>query len=460
MQLTGKEILLLEDNVFERKALKSFLEKRGAEVYEAGSLKEAVAIIETVNLDCAVMDIHLPDGHSLTLLTDGKVSENVLTIVMTADETLKNAIDAMKAGAADFLVKPFNYEELPLLLTRANTVRNTTRIQGFEKTKARALSGDFYMGESLKSINEQLEKVLRMEARLKASLPPILITGETGTGKTRLARWIHENGSRREGPFVDLNCSNISEHLAESELFGHEKGAFTDAREARIGLFEACDGGTLFLDEITSLSLPVQAKVLKAIEERQIRRVGGRKMIAVDFRLIAASLEDLAKLSTEGRFREDLFHRLNLIHLGLPALRERRSDLPALTKHLLDRIAHRYQMKGLKISALGMEQLQCYRWPGNVRELEHELERAIIYSDRGEIEFPSLPVPNSSKPMDIHDTTWFNSEWELPPEGFSLESVQSHFIQLALQKSGGKLSGAARLLGLPRHVLRYMIEGR
>jgi transcriptional regulator with GAF, ATPase, and Fis domain len=306
----------------------------------------------------------------------------------------------------------------------------------------------------------QLEKILGADKRLQENLPPVLIEGETGVGKTTIARWIHHSGPRANEPLVEVNCSALPDTLAESELFGHERGAFTDARSARMGLFEAANGGTLFLDELPSLSSALQSKVLTAIEDRKIRRVGGNKPIAVDARIIAATNRNLPTLITEGKFREDLYHRLDLYRISIPPLRARGDDILKLAEMLLGNLLKRHRLEK-RIGAAGKKNLMQYPWPGNVRELAHELERAIVFEDADELNFDSLSrraVPNLAGAKNPGD--WFNESYVFPQDGFSLEAAIMRMIQHALKQSKDNVSGAARLLGVSRDYLRYRLSGK
>ncbi|MFP4540265.1 MAG: sigma-54-dependent transcriptional regulator [Opitutales bacterium] len=463
MQLQGKDVLLVEDNLFERKQATAFLEGAGASVSAAANLAEARRLLEALSFDFALLDVNLPDGDGLSLLREGLLPRTIATVVATANDDVSLAVEAMRFGALDFLVKPYPHEELPIVFARSRQAQHTERRTRHERARERDRSDAFFFGRAMETIQRQIETLLRKEAKLAGRFPPILLEGETGTGKTLLARWIHENGSRADKPFVDLNCANLSEQLAASELFGHEKGAFTDARTASVGLFEAADGGTLFLDEIATLSAPVQAQLLKAIEQQSIRRLGSRKDVRVDVRLIGASIEPLEQLVAAGRFREDLFQRLNLVRIALPPLRERREDLPALLDLLLGALCQRYRQPKPTLTARARRQLANYPWPGNVRELEHELERSLIFSEEGELDFASLPPPaaeDDGDPTHSAPSAWLRDDWTFPAEGLPLDEVTRTFIDLAMEKTDGNLSQAARLLHLPRHVLRYMLKGK
>jgi len=293
------------------------------------------------------------------------------------------------------------------------------------------------------------------DERLGRDLPPVLLEGETGTGKTSIARWLHHHGPRAAGPLVEVNCPALPESLAESELFGHERGAFTDAKTARMGLFEAAKDGTLFLDELASLPLGLQAKVLKAIEDKRIRRLGGNKEIDVDIRIIAASNRNLGQAVADGQFRDDLLHRLSLFRLVIPPLRERGKDILKLAKQLLAQLSRRHRVAAKPISADGQARLLNHAWPGNVRELSHELERTIVFEEGDEWDFAALPGPAGTAANETATSGALNPNFDFPGEGFSLEATIDEFIRRAIDQVGGNVSAAARLLGVSRDYIRY-----
>ncbi|NCF89840.1 MAG: AAA family ATPase, partial [Verrucomicrobiaceae bacterium] len=317
-------------------------------------------------------------------------------------------------------------------------------------------------------VQEQLERILEADQRLATALPPVLISGATGTGRSTFARWIHRHGPRADQEIVEVNGSTLPDNLAESELFGHERGAFTDARKARMGLFEAAHQGTLFLDEVPSLSAGVQAKLLTAIEDRKIRRVGGNKDLAVDVRVIAATNADLQDMIAKREFREDLYHRLNLLTVDIPPLRDRGHDIVALANHLLGQLSKRYQASVTEVPKEQEGFLLNYDWPGNVRELMHELERQLVWGRGKIIDFSHLAPAGGkeSSPVPTEATVatsgvlkdWLQPGWQFPEEGFSLDEAINRLIQKALDQSGDNVSAAARLLGVKRDFIRYRMK--
>ena len=450
----GCEVLLIEDDSALRRRLGAYLRGLGAQVTEAGNLAAARGHLGAMRFDFALMDLHLPDGEALALLREGLFSENTTVVVMTAFGGVKKAVEAMRLGAGDYLAKPFEPEELPLVFLHCRRLRTAARRDEHRQTHVASQVDGLFFGTSLAAVRSQLDTILATERRLERALPPVLIEGETGTGKSVLARWLHRSGPRSARPLISLNCAALPETLAEAELFGHERGAFTDAKNARIGLFEAADGGTLFLDEIAALAPATQAKVLTAIEDGVIRRLGGTKEIPIDARLIAASNRSLTELVASGDFREDLYHRLNLLRVELPPLRARAADLLPLARHLLTRIAARHRLVVPAITPLGEARLRAQPWRGNVRELAHELERALIFGDGQPLAFTHLAGADSAPPA-----AWRNPAWQLPPEGFSLDAHIDELIALALDATDQNVSAAARRLGVTREFLRYRLSG-
>ncbi len=451
----GCEVLLIEDDSALRRRLAAYLRSLGAEVTEAGNLADGRAHLAAARFDFALMDLHLPDGEALMLLREGVFSENTTVVVMTAFGGVKKAVEAMRLGAGDYLAKPFEPEELPLVFLHCRRLRTAARREEHRTASTSSETDGLFFGSSLAPIRAQLDTILATERRLERALPPVLIEGETGTGKSVLARWLHRAGPRANRPLISLNCAALPETLAEAELFGHERGAFTDAKRARLGLFEAADGGTLFLDEIASLAPATQAKILTAIEDGVIRRLGGTKEIPIDARLIVASNRPLATLVASGGFREDLYHRLDLLRITLPPLRERTADLLPLARHLLARIATRHRLPVPAITPAGEARLLAQPWRGNVRELSHELERAVIFGDGQPLDFARLGGATDLAPAPV--AAWRNPAWHLPAEGFALDGVIDELITHALAATNQNVSAAARRLGVTREFLRYRL---
>jgi DNA-binding NtrC family response regulator len=452
--LSGLSLLLVEDEVMLRKRLTAQLERLGADVTGADSLQAARNVLSGMDFDFALLDVNLPDGLGVELLRGHELPANTGVIVMTAHGGVDGAVEAMKLGALDYLIKPFEAEELPLVIERAHRARQSARAEQHRRTTEDTEA--IFFGSALAVLERHLEKILAADRRIQGALPPVLIQGETGTGKTTIARWLHRRGPRAAKELVEVNCSALPEALAESELFGHERGAFTDARTARLGLFEAADGGTLFLDELPSLPLGLQAKVLTAIEDHKIRRVGGNKPIPVDVRIIAATSQDLKELAARQEFREDLFHRLDLYRIELPPLRERGEDILKLAELFVRRLCHTHRLPLKKISPEGRQRLQACPWPGNVRELAHELERAIVFEEGSELHFAHL-AGAAAETGQSNSTGWLSPEFRFPPEGFVLDQAINQLMHRALEQTDGNICAAARLLGVPHDFIRYRL---
>ncbi|MFT6618997.1 MAG: DNA-binding NtrC family response regulator [Limisphaerales bacterium] len=453
----GLSVLVLEDEVLMRKQISAGLERIGMDVNGATNLAGARQLASEMSFDFALIDVNLPDGNSMELLREGVFPESTGVVVMTGDTELEGAVEAMRLGALDYLSKPFDVGELPLVFARAKKARQTARAEAHKRVESG--DGGIFFGDSLTGVKQRLEKIIAADKRLGTELPPVLIIGETGTGKTTIARWLHNNGPRAGQELIDVNCSALPETLAESELFGHEKGAFTDARSGRMGLFEAASGGTLFLDELPSLSPGLQAKVLKVLEDGRIRRVGGNKEIQIDTRVIAATNVDLKEAIAAGAFREDLYHRLDLYRIQIPPLRERGEDVARLAEVYVERLCARHRLPVKTITAKGRERILAHEWKGNVRELAHELERAIVFEDEAELDFGHLigggSMAGSDDPGD-----WLKAGFQYPEEGFQLEEAINRLIRLALRQKNENVSAAARLLGVSRDYIRYRLSGK
>ncbi len=457
--MEGRRILVVEDDVALRKRIFALLMQEDARVQAVDSIADARRAVAETDFDQILIDVNLPDGNGLDLLREQVFPEETPVVVMTAQGGMETALEALRNGAADYLTKPFDPFELPLVFERCKQRREARRRQEHERSSAAETGSGLFFGKALTEVRTQLDRILETDTRLPNNPPPLLIVGETGTGKSTLARQVHAAGPRADKPFVELNCATLSESLIESELFGHERGAFTDARGTRIGLFEAADGGTLFLDEIASLPPSSQAKLLTAIEDGHIRRVGGNDRIAVNVRLIAATLEDLHQRVAEKSFRPDLYHRLNVLRIELPPLRNQSGDLVGLADHLLRPLKKRYRTPEAKLSAQGIERLKAYAWPGNVRELKHELERQLILCGNAPLDLNTLPQGHSAMDAQGRDD-WLNPAWRIPDEGFSIEEAEMRLIRLAMNQADQNVSAAARLLGVNRDFIRYRLARR
>jgi DNA-binding NtrC family response regulator len=458
IDLKTLNLLVVEDEPLLRRQLAANLERFGADVTTADSIAGARQWLQDGQFDFVLLDVNLPDGLGTDLLREKIFPPATAVIVMTANGGVASAVEAIRMGATDYLVKPFAAAELPLVIARAQRTRNTVRLDEQRRGDTAQAAGVFFFGQALAEVEAQLGKIIEADARMQTQLPPVLIQGETGTGKTTIARWLHQRGPRAAQPFVEVNCSAMPEALAESELFGHERGAFTDARTARIGLFEAANGGTLFLDELPSLSPALQAKLLKVIEENRFRRLGGSRELTVDTRLIAATNRDLKELVAGAKFRGDLFHRLDLYRIQIPPLRERGGDIVRLAESLLKSLCRRHRLRDKRLSPGGRQRLLAYQWPGNVRELSHELERAIVFESGTELNLEQLQTPIDPDKTTAH-TEWLNPNFRFPPEGFALDDAMAALIGRALKQTDNNVSAAARLLGVSRDFLRYRLGG-
>jgi DNA-binding NtrC family response regulator len=422
------------------------LTRDGYGVLEAGTCARALEQAAS-GVDLVLLDYRLPDGDGLTVLRRIKeASPDIPVILMTAFSSVENAVDAMKHGAYHYLNKPFNLDEVIAIVEKAlETSRLRSEVRILRGTQSRESSFDAIVGTSQAMTNAKT--LLRKVAASPATT--VLLTGETGTGKDLAAKAIHYNSDRAPRPFVNITCSALPEPLLESELFGHERGAFTDARQQKRGLLETADGGTVFLDEIGEMGPGLQAKLLRFLEERTFKRVGGLADIRVDVRVIAATNRDLEEAVKAGKFRQDLFYRLQVMPVVLPSLRERRGDIPLLVDYFIDRynVEFRKRVKGVTREALTV--LEQYAWPGNVRELRNAIERAMLLADRQWLlpeDFASLSRGTPS------------SMFRLPPEGINLEAVERHLLVQALERSGGNQTQAGYLLGINRDQVRYRIE--
>ena len=379
-------ILIVDDEEIFCENTTEFLTKRGYETIAVNCLQDARKLIQSRSADIILLDNQLPDGAGKSLLDETSAMPSRPPIIMiTAYGDIDTAVDVMKKGAHDFLQKPIQYTQLEESIQRAVEIV-TMRRELAHLRNSRQASLDFIIGKT-----EKMKNLVNEAQRAAEASVSVLITGETGTGKEVLANAIHKIGPRSEKPFISINCAAIQNTVLESELFGYEEGAFTDARKRKLGLMEVADGGILFLDEISSMPVDMQAKLLRALDEHAIRRVGGLKMIKIDVQIIAASNRDLKKMINDGLFREDLFYRLKVVNLDLPPLRERKIDIPELVGLFIRKNNQRMGKNITDITPQAMQALMQYDWPGNIRELSHVIERATLFCDEASIDLPHLP---------------------------------------------------------------------
>jgi len=444
-----RKILIVDDEVSVRDSLRMIF-KKDYQVIMAGSAEEAIIKVKSEEPDLIFLDIIMPGKDGMQALKEIRgMHPQIPVIMLTATKTLKTAVEAMKLGAYDYITKPFDVEELKLIAQKALESRDLRR----ENRRLQGEVEERYHFDNIIGKSKEMRDIYATIRQIAEKNSTVLIHGESGTGKELVARAIHYNSHRKNKPFVAVNCAAIPETLIESELFGHEKGAFTDAQTRRIGHFELADQGTLFLDEVSELILPTQAKILRALQERDFVRVGGGKTISVDVRLISATNKNLEEMMARGAFRSDLFYRINVVPLTIPPLRKRKEDILLLAKHFLDKHAG---VGKKKISPETMDILIAYDWPGNVRELENIIERIVV-----------LTTSDTITPDDVPSSLKTESRVELIKLGvldgrISFEDAEKEFerdiIIEALKKSNFVQTRAADLLGISRRILKYKMD--
>jgi two-component system NtrC family response regulator len=444
----SQRILIAEDDRVQRDTIADILLKAGYAVVAAPSARDALDALDADAFDLLITDLRMPEMDGLELLREARRRRSGLDVVlMTAHATVKTAISAMREGAADYLEKPFDRDELMLVVTRVLDQRGlreeNQRLRQLV-TETSALGNIIGEGPAMKTVFDIIRRAVPLHTT-------VLIQGESGTGKELVARHIHFSGPRKNKPFIVVNCAAIPDTLVESELFGHEKGAFTGAEKSREGKFEIAHGGTLFLDEIGDMELTSQAKLLRVLQDGVVERVGGAKPRPVDVRVIAATNRDLQTAVADGTFRQDLFYRLDVLNVKLPPLRDRIDDLPALIRHFREKISRRIGKPAPEISADVLERMRRYRWPGNVRELENTLEQLFILTDAPVLKLEHLPEK-------LRDAAPEPSQYALPPGGIVLEDLEQELIRQALLRSGGRIKEAAELLGLTYKTLQYRLK--
>ncbi|RME47480.1 MAG: sigma-54-dependent Fis family transcriptional regulator [Deltaproteobacteria bacterium] len=461
--MSFKKILVVDDDVSIQRMLRMLLRREDFEVACAGDGREALRKLENETFDLVLSDICMPDMDGLQLLNALRESDiTVPIIMMSAYGTIDTAIEAMKHGAYDYINKPFKKDEVILAIRK---LEERERLKQ-ENRQLKAQLQSEYRFENIIAKSDRMLEIFQTIQKVAEFKSTVLILGESGTGKELIARAIHFNSSRRDNPFIAVNCGAIPENLLESEFFGHMRGAFTNASRTKKGLFEEADGGSLFLDEIAELPLPLQVKLLRALQESEIRRIGDTKTIKVDVRIIAATSQDLEARIQEGTFREDLFYRLNVLPIQVPPLRERKSDIPLLVNHFIAKVRRMMeddeQGEPFKIEPAVFDRLTAYDWPGNVRELENCIERAVVLADDRTIRVENLPpavrnvslseVSSSSSPL-------FEG---LAPDELSIKRtsryIEEQLIRRALAKTGGNRTQAAQLLEISQRALLYKIK--
>ena len=441
--MARNRVLVVDDESGVRFGIRDFLEQQGYEVEEAESCQDAQHVFRSSRPDVVIADYMLPDGTALDLIPRLKeIDSNIPLLVLTAHGSIDLAVRAIKEGAEQFLTKPLELPALQVILQRLLERQRNHHKQLASKTRQVRQAINPFIGTSaaIRSLAEQAKRILASES-------PVLILGETGSGKGVLARWLHENSPRADEAFVDLNCAGLSRELLETELFGHEKGAFTSATASKQGLFEVAHRGTIFLDEVGDVDLQIQPKLLKVLEEKRFRRVGDVRDRQVDVRLIAATHQDIGSLVREKRFRDDLYFRISTIPLSFPALRERIEDIPTMAQYLLQKLSSDLGRPDLQLDEGSIQALQAYSWPGNVRELRNVIERAVLLSDQNNIGL-----------KDLHFDGQANLGAPFLDSRLTLIELEKQHIERVLQEEQGRVEKAAKRLGIPRSSLYQKIK--
>jgi two-component system, NtrC family, response regulator AtoC len=449
----SNKVLIVEDETLFARAVAKHLKKADFDCECAANLADARALAKQFLPDLVLLDMRLPDGNGLDLIAE-LVDKHIKVIVMTAYGEVTDAVQAMKLGADDYLKKPIDLEELLLVIKKnEKSFELQTSLDYSKQRNTHAIEGAELLGNSpaMQSVRTQSERIAQLGHLVDAIPPTVLITGETGTGKDVAARMLHLSCAQKEKPFLHVDCASLPAELIESELFGHEKGAFTNAVSSRPGLIESAEDGTLFLDEIGEIPFALQAKLLNVLERRKVRRLGSTKERHVPARIIAATNRDLHEMSIAGQFRSDLYYRLNVISLTLPPLREREGDAIQLAKHFIQLTEKRYGLVAHTLSLSAMEAIQNYPWPGNVRELRHQISRAVLLSNQSSITADDIALPGHN-PEATHQLT---TESNPAP---TLDAAEKNMLISALETSHNNVSKAARHLGITRMKMRYRME--
>ena len=447
-----EKILIVDDEKSLLDLLSRVFTKEGYRVETTTSAARAIEIIEKEDLDVLIADIRLPEMSGMEILKRCReIRPDVPVIMITAYGNMKQAIEALKMGALDYIIKPFDIEELKITVAKGMEKRRLEQENLLLKREMR----ERYSFENMIGKSRAMQEIFALIEKIAGTDSTVLITGESGTGKEMAARAIHVLSRRSDRPFVSINCAALPENLLESELFGHVKGAFTGAVSDKKGMFEVAQHGTLFLDEVGEMSPWTQVKLLRALQEKRIRRVGGTEEIAVDVRIIAATNQDLKKRIEEGKFREELYYRLNVISFEMPPLRRRVEDIPLLVNHFLQKYCQQMGKKMKRVSPEAMSLLEMYHWPGNVRELENVIERVVAIEDRETITPASLP-PEITMPVKKEETQiLFNPGFNLMDH---LDDIARKYLRQALMAANWNMRQAASLLGISYRSIRYLMD--
>jgi two-component system NtrC family response regulator len=445
-------VLIVDDEKNYLVVLEALLAPEGYEIMTADNAQAALRLIEDADLDLVITDMKMPGMSGMELLEASKRTKPELPVIMmTAYGTIEMAVEAMKKQAYDYITKPFQNEELKLTVQKA--LQNHRLIKE-NRLLTEALSDRYQYGKIIGKSKPMLEiyDLIRKVAQSKAS---VLITGPSGTGKELIAKAIHYDSPRKERPFISVNCGALTETLLESELFGHEKGAFTGAISMKKGRFELADGGTLFLDEVGDMPPSLQVKLLRVLQEMEFERVGGTKTIEVDVRVLSASNRKLKENVAEGGFREDLFYRLNVIHIEVPPLKERKEDIRLLVHHFIEKYRQDEGKGKIELAPETWKALYSYPWPGNVRELENVIERAVVLNSGALIEFGDLPPEFSEKPLELDVDRFISPDAELQP---TLERIEEKMIRRALAEANNVQAHAAEMLGITKSLIQHKMK--
>jgi len=457
------QVLIIDDHDSMREGLELLLRRRGHKTLSAEGGEKGLGLLEEMGGDLVITDLKMAKMDGLEVLRVVREKfPNTEVLVITAYGTIEKAVEAMKAGAADFITKPFSSEEFGVKVDRI-LAEQQQRIRLQRENVALRVENTYLREEAESRYSEivgespEMKEVFRWIERVARSDSTVMIYGESGTGKELVARAVHAGSPRKDGPFIRVNCGALTEGLLDSELFGHERGAFTGAEKQRRGRFELADGGTLFLDEIATINQTTQIRLLRVLQERELERVGGEETIPVDVRIIAATNTPLAQLQRGDEFREDLFYRLHVVPITIPPLRQRKKDIPVLAQHFLVKLKERTNHRVEDLSEVALRRLKEYDWPGNVRELENVMERALVLAEGPVLEEDDLPFLAQG---DAPDTSLIDAA--IPSGGLDLnqavEGLEERLLRKALESAGGVKAEAARLLGLKTSALYYKLE--